>query len=232
MTDVQGLLRDAAAAEARGRGAEALAKIGRALAAAGRSTQRFEVLLWQARAEERILGDLPRALKTYWDARHAAQATGGPVQVGEADLGIGMVLVEMSHDREGLEALRRAARAFRRAGHTFLRGCTEILLADEALREGDLVAADRGLEVAGDLLMAAGDPRMHSVALTLRAEVLARQGSEDRAEALLARAASVAAHVADTSKQGELRRARRAVREIIARALADRSTTLGTSPEG
>ena len=168
MKDVHAFLRDAAQAEACGHGAEALDSIARALRVAGRSAERFDVLLWQARAEAQLLGNLEGALRTYWEARHAAQDNAVPTQVAEADLGIGMVLVEMGHAREGVEALRRAARAFRRAGQTFLRGCAEIVLADECLREGDCEGADRGLEVATDLLMAAGEPRIGDVVVVER----------------------------------------------------------------
>jgi hypothetical protein len=136
-------------------------------------------------------------------------------RAGEADLGIGMMMLDLDRPGEGLEAVRRAVRYFRKGGATFLRGCAETVLADEALKAGDLGVAVRHLEVATDLLEAAQEPRMLSGALTLRAEVLARSGRGAEADVLLARAERVAKDVRNPAIEAELLHRRREVRSLI-----------------
>lgn len=218
MIDPAPLLDQARAAEARGRADEAVRLLGEA-AVAAKGAARFDILLLRARTEATGLGLTETALATYWEARQLAARDHLP-RLGEADLGIGMMMLELGRAGEGIEAVRRAARTFRREGSTYLRGCAESLLAAEALAAGDLGTAERHLEVAGDLLEVAGEPRMLSSCLTLRAECVARLGHEEHAEALLARAATLARHVADQHAQAELQQRRRAVRHVIAEALA------------
>lgn len=216
MTDpAEGLLKEAARSADQGNNEEALEAIAAALAQAEDLQLRFDALLLRARTEGFGVGDRARALQTYWEARHLTRAN-HLGRAGEADLGIGMVLLELDRRNEGLEAIRRAVRYFRKAGNTYLRGCAETLLADVALQEEDDDLADRHLEVATDLLLATGEPRMLSSTLTLRAQIFARQGRDAEAEALLTRAAELAASIGHARIESELQDRRRAVRSTIA----------------
>jgi len=214
MTELESLLGQAERAAASGRFDEALAFSSRAVTAAAESAERFDALLHRARAEF-AKGNLEVALATYWEARNFTKRR-RLGRSGEADLGIGMMLLDLGRPGEGLEAVRRAARQFRKGGNTYLRGCAEMVLADEALRSGSLDIADRHLEVAADLLEASAEPRMLSGALTLRAEVLARQGQPGPVRALLVRAERVAADVVDARIREELAARRRDVQAILA----------------
>ena len=215
MKPTREMLARARDAEAGGRTEEALRLVERVIAEAKSLQLKFDALQHRARLEATSLRQLDRSLDTYWEARHLTRKH-RLGRAGEADLGIGMTLLDLERTGEGLEAIRRAARYFRKAGNTYLRGCAETLLADEALKVDKLSLAERHLEVASDLLAAAGEPRMLSSALTLRAEVRARQGREDEAEGLLARAARIARELHDTSLETELQTRRGEVRAYIA----------------
>ena len=213
MTDARALLQRAEAAAAQGRASESLRLTEEAVDAAESPRLKFDALLQRARAEV-AAGQPAKALDTYWEARHVTKRH-RLGRAGEADLGIGMMMLDLGRPGEGLEAVRRAARYFRKAGSTFLRGCAETVLADEALKSGDLSIAQRHLEVATDLLEAANEPRMVSAALTLRAEALARLGRSHEAGTLLARAEQVAQRVANPEIQAELKQRRADVRELL-----------------
>ena len=174
---------------------------------------KFEALLQRARAEVAV-GEVQKALDTYWEARHVTKKH-RLGRAGEADLGIGMMMLDLDRPGEGLEAVRRAVRYFRKGGNTFLRGCAETVLADEAIKAGDMVVAQRHLEVATDLLEASREPRMLSGVLTLRAEVAARVGEPASAQSLLARAEKIARDIENAAIEAELQSRRRDVRSIL-----------------
>ncbi len=213
MSEVQPLLDRASRADAEGRPEEALSLAARAVEAAREPAARFEALLHRARAEY-ATGAIEAALETYWEARRVTKdhRLG---RLGEADLGIGMTMLDLGRDGEGLETVRRAARLFRKTGQAFLRGCAETVIADEALRAGDLATAARHLEVASDLLQTAPDPRTLSSAITLSAEVAARRQDFDGARKLLANAEAVALRVSSPAIAASLRDRRRRVRDLI-----------------
>lgn len=212
-TAAPSLVEQSQKAMAEGRVRDALALAARATDAAASPSEHFEALLHRARAEYSS-GDIDRALATYWDARHVTKRH-RLGRIGEADLGIGMTMLDLGRAGEGLEAVRRASRQFRKMGQPFLRGCAETVLADEALRDGDLDLAERHLEVAADLLGTTNEPRILSGALTLTAEVMARQGRAGDARAALAKAERVARQVANPSIVSELRSRRRVVLDLL-----------------
>ena len=213
MSEAEILIQKAMRAASEGRTSEAVTLADRAVTLARDHQAKFEALLHRARAEYAD-GNIQKALDTYWEARHVTkrQRLG---RSGEADLGIGMTLLDLGRGGEGLEAVRRAARQFRKAGQPFLRGCAETVLADEAIRAGDLRLAERHLEVAADLLQTSPEPRILSGALTLRAEVRARQGKRASALRDLARAERVAKQVVNPVIVAELRARRREVLEVL-----------------
>lgn len=214
MSDVETLLQQALRASTDGRSDEALSLASRAVALAREPSSTFEALLHRARAEY-AAGNVQRALDTYWEARNLTKKH-RLGRSGEADLGIGMTLLDLGRGGEGLEAVRRAGRQFRKAGQPFLRGCAETVLADEAIRAGDLALAERHLEVAADLLQTSAEPRILSGTLTVRAEVLARRGKRSEATSVLAKAERVAKQVRNPAIIAELRARRRAVLDILA----------------
>lgn len=116
----------------------------------------FEHLL----AEARALAGIERredALETCWSARRLAKRR-RLERVGEADLTIGMMLLDLDRMNEGLEALYRAVRYFAQRGQLCLRGFAEALLAEAAWHRGEAELAERHLEVACDLLLTGSDP--------------------------------------------------------------------------
>ena len=93
-------------------------------------------------------------------------------------------------------------------------------LVQHLLRAGQEVVtldnlAEAHLKVATDLLATSPEPRILSGALTLRAEVLARQGRRSAARAALSRAERVARSVASPAIQSELRTRRREVLDLL-----------------
>ena len=214
MSESDILLERAARAIAEGKTSEAVALADKAVGLCRTHEARFDALLHRARAEYADM-KVQKALDTYWEARNVTKRH-RLGRAGEADLGIGMTYLDLGRDGEGLECVRRASRQFRKLGQPFLRGCAETVLADEALRSGDLELAERHLKVATDLLETSPEPRILSGTMTLRAEVLARQGKSAAAEALLKRAERIAGQLKNPVVEAELRGRRREVREILA----------------
>ena len=91
------------------------------------------------------------------------------------------------------------------------RGCALLLLAEEAHGRGDEHLAELHAQVAADLLLAAGEPRLLSAALSLHAELASRDGRPAEARALLERARTLAAEVADDRARHDLRARRREI---------------------
>ena len=116
----------------------------------------FDVLLMQARTQT---GSDRRedALASCWAARRLAK-TKGLERVGEADLAIGLTLLDLHRMNEGLEAVHRAGRYFAQRGALYLRGCAELTLAEAAFLRGEDELAERYLKVATDLLLMGGSP--------------------------------------------------------------------------
>src|SRR5687768_15803613 len=102
MRAIETLLRQADRATASGQFDDALALSSRAVEAAADDACRFDALLHRARAEF-AKGNLERALETYWEARNFTKRR-RLGRSGEADLGIGMMLLDLGRGGEGLEA--------------------------------------------------------------------------------------------------------------------------------
>jgi tetratricopeptide (TPR) repeat protein len=136
----------------------------------------FEHLL----AEAQALADIERrdeALETCWSARRLAKRH-HLERVGEADLTIGRLLLDLDRMNEGLEALYRAVRYFAQRGQLAARGFAEALLAEAAWQRAEGKLAERHLEVAIDLLLTSGDPLGASDLLDDHAERLESAGLE------------------------------------------------------
>ncbi|MEM7247536.1 MAG: hypothetical protein AAF533_19525 [Acidobacteriota bacterium] len=220
MIDIQDMLLRARRDAAEGHVEEALLQVSHALELSESQQDRFESLLLRAQLEGGELGAPTKALDTYWEARHLTRSH-HLGRAGEADLGIGMMLIDLDRTNEGLEAIRRASRYFRKSGNTYLRACAETILADVAICRGEDTMAERHLEIATDLLMANNDGRMLSSVLTLRAGVLGRNGRKRQAEQLLAEARRQAGDLHDPDVEAELQGLRTAVRQSIAIAAGD-----------
>ena len=115
------------------------------------------------------------ALEACWSARRLAKRH-QLERVGEADLMLGLLLLDVDRMNEGLEALYRAVRYFAQRGQLALRGHAEALLAEAAWLRGEDQLAERHLKVAGDLLVSSADPGTASEALEVHAERLAAAG--------------------------------------------------------
>ena len=215
MMSTRALLQAAQEAEEAGRLQEARRTVERAVGTAQSTPDKFDALLYLARAQS-FDGELDAALATYWDARHLAH-DGKLSGTAEADLGIGLTLLDLARRSEGIETIRRAARVFRRTGNTLMAGCAEMALAEDLVAHDELDVAERHLEVASDLLRAAGDARLLSSLATLQAEVQVRQGRDSMAETYLCEARSSARRVDSPLAAEELRRRRDAVRMLIQR---------------
>ena len=116
----------------------------------------FEHLLAEAQA---LAGAERRddALEACWSARRLAKSH-QLERVGEADLRIGLMLLDLDRVNEGLEALSRAVRYFAQRGQLALRGFAEAMLAEAAWQRGEELLAERHLRVAADLLLTSADP--------------------------------------------------------------------------
>ena len=98
----------------------------------GDVTAEFEHLL----AEAQALAGVERrddALEAGWSARRLAKCH-ELERVGEADLTIGLMLLDLGRMNEGLQALYRAVRYFAQRGQLSFRGFAEALLAEAAWR--------------------------------------------------------------------------------------------------
>ena len=125
-------------------------------------------------AEARALAGVARreqALDSCWRARRLAKGE-GLERIGEADLAIGLALIDLDRMNEGLEALYRAVRYFAQRGQIGLRGFAEALLAEAAWRRGEDALGERHLSVACDLLMTGADPQTASSSLDSHAHRL------------------------------------------------------------
>lgn len=156
-----------------GRPTEAVRLLDQAVARGRGAAERFELLLLRARAEAEVRGGEEVALATYWDARNIAKRA-RLARLGEADLGIGMTLIDLDRLGEGLEAVRRAARYFAGQGNTLMRGCAETVLAEGLIKRGEDAAAERHLDLAADLLLSSPSPELAERPLSLRASVATR----------------------------------------------------------
>ncbi len=139
----------------------------------------FEHLL----AEAQALAGIERredALETCWSARRLAKRR-HLERVGEADLTIGWMLLDLDRMNEGLEALYRAVRYFAQRGQLALRGSAEALLAEAAWHRDEGELAGRHLEVACDLLLTGNDPLGAADALDSHAERLESAGRAEGA---------------------------------------------------
>lgn len=141
---------------------------------AGVVDEEFEHLLAEALALAGV-GRREDALEACWAARRLAKGH-HLERVGEADLMLGLLLLELDRMNEGLEALYRAVRYFAQRGRLDLRGHAEALLAEAAWLRGEEQLAERHLEVAGDLLGSSADPVTASEALEVHAERLSLAG--------------------------------------------------------
>lgn len=196
---------------------ESLEDHGDALDAAARAHElatepgdRFRALLLRARVEARGLDQPAAALATYELARELSREHRLD-RAAEADLGAGLCLLELSREPEARTCLGRAAAAFRRSGDTLRRGCVVLLLAEEAANSGDEHLAELHVQVASDLLLAAGEPRLLAAALTLHSELALSDDREDEAHELLEQARAMAGEVADERARHDLRARRREI---------------------
>ena len=172
--------------------------------------ERFEALLAKARVQAVGLGDAEAALASYESARELARDRKLD-RAAEAELGAGSCLLQLGRAAEGRTVLARAAASFRRQGDALRRGCALLLLAEESAAAGDEHRAERDACVAGDLLLAAGEPRLLSAALSLQSELASQDGRPDEARTLLERARTLAAEIADETARRDLRARRREI---------------------
>lgn len=210
MRTVERWLERAEHAETLGDHEEALAASLKAQSLATDAEERFRALLLQARVESRGLGEAAVALGTYLRAKELSRGQRLD-RAAEAELGAGLCLLELERRPEALDCLRRAAAAFRRVGDTLRRGCVELLLAEEAAVAGNERLAELHVQVAHDLLLAAGEPRLLAAALTLHSELARSDDREEEARDLLNRARAMAGEVADRNARHDLCARRREI---------------------
>jgi len=210
MKPVERWLERAETAESLADHEDALAAANRALELASEPGDLFRALLLRARVESRGLGEPELALVTYERAKTLSREQRLD-RAAEAELGAALCLLELDRRPEAREYLRRAAQAFRRVGDTLRRGCVELLLAEEAANSGDEHLAELHVQVAGDLLIAAGEPRLLASALTLHAELARSDHREEEARDLLNRARAMAGDVADERARHDLCARRREI---------------------
>jgi tetratricopeptide (TPR) repeat protein len=133
-------------------------------------TDEFEYLLAEAQtlAGVELRDD---ALEACWAARRLAKLH-RLERVGEADLMLGLLLLDLGRMNEGLEALYRAVRYFAQRGQLALRGFAEAQLAEAAWLKGEERLAERHLKVAVDLLRTSADIPSASAVLGSHADRL------------------------------------------------------------
>jgi tetratricopeptide (TPR) repeat protein len=210
MKTVERWLERAEQAERLGDHEDALEAAYRAHESATEADEQFRALLLQARVESRGLDAPSVALETYGRAKELSRGQRLD-RAAEAELGAGLCLLDLERRPEARETLRRAATAFRRVGDTLRRGCAELLLAEEAALSGDEHLAELHVEVAHDLLLAAGEPRLLATALTLHSELALNDDREEEARELLNRARAMAGDVADEKARTDLCARRREI---------------------